>query len=353
MESALDAQDAARRTGVTLMRCHPSREPSGSLPLIDQAPITPLDPIAHRAAVARSGGQGRRPVFRRTDTSCDDARPENVGRRRSLALGQSEHDGRLMGNRDGGLSTAFSAIMALLIAGIMIVTLPCAAMADPLANETQTTRTAIAVASSDPLANHITEAAKRFAIPEHWIRAVMQTESDHDPHAISPKGAMGLMQIMPPTWTELRARYGLGDDPYDPRDNILAGAAYIAELHDLYGSPGFLAAYNAGPGRYEKHLVTGDPLPAETVAYMAKIVPQIDGDAAVAWRTTERPSRSEWSVAPLFIARAAVPAGGDETVVGLPSVRSSSASTITDLSALAPPSDGLFVRRSEKQEARP
>lgn len=335
------------------MRCHRFYEVSGSLSLIDRAPITPLDPIAHRAAVARSGGQGRRPVIRKTDTSCDVARPENVGRRRSLALGQSEHDGRLMGNRDGGLCAAVPAFMALLVAGTMIVTLPCAAMADPLANETQTTRTATAVASSDPGASHIAEAAKRFAIPDRWIRAVMQAESDHDPHAISPKGAIGLMQIMPATWQELRIRHGLGDDPYDPRDNVLAGAAYIAELHDLYGSPGFLAAYNAGPGRYEKHLVTGDPLPAETVAYMAKIVPQIDEDAAVAYRTADRAARSEWSVAPLFIARAAVPAGGDETAADLPSGRPSSISTITDLSALAPPSDGLFVRRSEKQEALP
>lgn len=326
------------------MRCHRSYSLSGSLPLIDRTPITPLDPIAHRAAVARSDGQGRRPVFRRTDTSCDDDRPENVGRRRSLALDQSEHDGRLMGNRDGGLYAAVPAIMALLIAGTMIVTLPGAAMADPLANETQTARTTPAVASSDPWPDHIAEAAKRFAISERWIRAVMQAESDHDPHAISPKGAMGLMQIMPATWTELRTRYGLGDDPYDPRDSILAGTAYIAELHDLYGSPGFLAAYNAGPGRYEKHLVTGDPLPAETVAYMAKIVPQIDADAAVAYRAADRPARSEWSVAPLFVVRAAVPAGDGKTTDG---------SKIIDLSTPAPPSDGLFVRRSEKQEERP
>ncbi len=353
MESPLVAQVAARRTGVTLMRCHLSYRLSGSLPLIDQAPITPLDPIAHRAAVARSGGQGRRPVFRRTDTSSGVARPGNVGRRRSLTLDQSEHDGRLMGNRDGGPCAAVPAIMALLIAGGMIVTLPCAAMADPPASETQMARTVVANAPSDPWAGNITEAAKRFAIPERWIRVVMQAESDHDPHAISPKGVMGLMQIMPATWEELRARYGLGDDPYDPRDNILAGAAYLAELHDLYGSPGFLAAYNAGRGRYEKHLVNDDPLPAETVAYMAKIVPQIDGDAAVAYRTADRPVRSEWSVAPLFIARAAVPAGGDQTASDHPSDRQADVGTITDLSALAPPSDGLFVRRSQGQEARP
>lgn len=330
------------------MRCHRSYRLSGSLPLIDRAPITPLDPIAHRAAVARSGGQGRRPVFRRTDTSRDDDRPENVGRRRSLALDQSEHDGRLMGNRDGGLCAAFSAIMALLIAGTMIVTLPCAAMANPLADDQSSARSVVVATSSDPWAGPITEAAKRFAIPERWIRAVMQAESDHDPHAISPKGAMGLMQIMPATWAELRARYGLDDDPYDPRDNILAGSAYLAQLHDLYGSPGFLAAYNAGPGRYEKHLVSGDPLPAETIAYMAKIVPRIDANAAIAYSTVERPARSQWFVAPLFVARAAAEAADD-----LPSVRSSNIGTITDLSALAPPSDGLFVRRPERQEAQP
>ncbi|WP_197435807.1 lytic transglycosylase domain-containing protein [Agrobacterium vitis] len=321
--------------------------------MIDRTPITPLDPIAHRAAVARSGGQGRRPVFRRTDTSCDDARPENVGRRRSLALGRSEHDGRLIGNRDGGPYAAVPMLMALLIAATMIVMPPCVAMADPLTNDQPAARSVVATASSDPWAEHIMEAAKRFTIPERWIRAVMRAESDHDPHAISPKGAMGLMQIMPATWTELRAKYGLGDDPYNPRDNILAGSAYLAELHDLYGSPGFLAAYNAGPGRYEKHLVTGGPLPTETIAYMAKIVPLIDEHAAVAYRMADRPARSEWSVAPLFVARLTVPVGDKRMADDLSSDQSPDVSTITDLSALAPPSDGLFVRSSQGQEARP
>ena len=82
---------------------------------------------------------------------------------------------------------------------------------------------------------------------------------------------MGLMQIMPDTWSELRSRYGLGADPYDPHDNIIAGAAYLRELHDRYGERGFLAAYNAGPGRYEEHLATGRPLPSETVSYMAAV----------------------------------------------------------------------------------
>jgi soluble lytic murein transglycosylase-like protein len=82
----------------------------------------------------------------------------------------------------------------------------------------------------------------------------MHVESGANQRAQSQKGAMGLMQITPKTWTELSARYGLGADSYDPRDNILSGAAYIRELYDRYGAPGFLAAYNAGPGRYERHL---------------------------------------------------------------------------------------------------
>jgi soluble lytic murein transglycosylase-like protein len=104
----------------------------------------------------------------------------------------------------------------------------------------------------------------------------MHAESSAKQRARSERGAMGLMQIMPKTWTELRARYGLGADPYDPRDNILAGAAYICELYDRYGAPGFLAAYNAGPGRYERHLATGRPLPDETQAYVATLAPVIN-----------------------------------------------------------------------------
>ena len=117
--------------------------------------------------------------------------------------------------------------------------------------------------------------------------------------AKSPKGAMGLMQIMPSTWTELRAKHRLGANPYDPHDNILAGAAFLRELHDRYGSPGFLAAYNAGPRRYEDHLATGRPLPAETQAYVAAIAPLIgegQADDAINVVSAARP----WTEAPLF-----------------------------------------------------
>jgi len=121
--------------------------------------------------------------------------------------------------------------------------------------------------------SYIAEASQRFSVPAHWIRAVMQQESNADTTAVSPKGAMGLMQIMPKTYAELRRRYHLGPDPYAPHSNILAGAAYLRELHDRYGPTGFLAAYNAGPERYEDYLMHGRPLPEETRNYVAALAP--------------------------------------------------------------------------------
>jgi hypothetical protein len=89
---------------------------------------------------------------------------------------------------------------------------------------------------------------------------------------------MGLMQLMPETYQELEAEYGLGDDPYNPHDNIMAGTAYLREMYDLFGSPGFLAAYNAGPQRLNEYLTDGRPLPQETTHYVAMIEPYIQGD---------------------------------------------------------------------------
>lgn len=126
-----------------------------------------------------------------------------------------------------------------------------------------------------PWAAYVAEASRRFGVPERWIQAVMRAESGGLASAISPAGAMGLMQVMPATYAGLRARYGLGANPYDARDSILAGAAYLREMHDRYGSPGFLAAYNAGPERLEEHLATGRPLPAETQRYVAAVAPGI------------------------------------------------------------------------------
>jgi cell division septation protein DedD len=131
---------------------------------------------------------------------------------------------------------------------------------------------------SDPWGPYVTEAAARMQLPAQWIRAVMRQESGGEEQATSPAGAMGLMQLMPATYDALRTRYGLGDDPYEPRDNVLAGAAYIREMYERYGAPGFLAAYNAGPGRVDSYLAGAEPLPDETVNYVAAITPHLGGD---------------------------------------------------------------------------
>ncbi len=130
----------------------------------------------------------------------------------------------------------------------------------------------------DPWGPYIREAAARYAVPEQWVRAVMQQESGGQEQAVSPVGAMGLMQVMPETYQGLQARYGLGDDPYDPHNNILAGTAYIREMYDRFGSPGFLAAYNAGPDRVNLYLAGNSDLPDETVNYLAAVTPNL-GDA--------------------------------------------------------------------------
>ena len=141
-------------------------------------------------------------------------------------------------------------------------------------------------AALDRWKSYIDEAASRFKMPPQWIREVMRAESGgqawlNGAPTRSPAGAMGLMQVMPQTFNELRQRYGLGDNPYDPRSNILAGAAYIREMYDLYGAPGFLAAYNAGPQRMNDFLVKDQPLPSETTAYLAKVAPRLDAPAVV------------------------------------------------------------------------
>lgn len=139
-----------------------------------------------------------------------------------------------------------------------------------------------------PAGDPVAVAARRFDLPIDLIEAVIAAESAGQPRAVSPAGAMGLMQLMPDTWAELRARLGLGPDPFDPADNVLAGAAYLRQLLDRYGSPGFLAAYNAGPGRYEASLA-GRPLPLETRLYVARITGAtgpLEAPVAADWRTT-------------------------------------------------------------------
>jgi soluble lytic murein transglycosylase-like protein len=121
------------------------------------------------------------------------------------------------------------------------------------------------------------DASRRFAIPEAWLRAVMTVESGgrtmlgESQPMTSSAGAMGLMQIMPQTWGTMRQQYGLGGDPYDPHDNILAGTAYLALLYRQYGYPAMFAAYNDGPGGLDGHQRLGEDVPPETTDYVLDI----------------------------------------------------------------------------------
>ncbi|WP_372394388.1 transglycosylase SLT domain-containing protein [Azospirillum sp. HJ39] len=128
---------------------------------------------------------------------------------------------------------------------------------------------------------HVAEASKRFDMPELWIREVIRQESGGRTMAngkpiVSKAGAMGLMQVMPATYDEMRRKHDLGSDPFDPHDNIIAGTAYLREMYNLFGAPGFLGAYNCGPGCYGDYLAGKRNLPGETRRYIASVGPRLN-----------------------------------------------------------------------------
>lgn len=112
----------------------------------------------------------------------------------------------------------------------------------------------------------IAEAAERYNLDPHIIRAVMQTESAFNTMAVSPVGALGLMQLMPAVAEELGVT-----DPMDPRQNIMGGALYLKRLLTAHrGNVKLaLASYNAGPGNVAKYRAI--PPFKETQNYVKKI----------------------------------------------------------------------------------
>jgi hypothetical protein len=159
------------------------------------------------------------------------------------------------------------------------------------------------------------------------------------------------MQIMPDTWTMLRQQHGLGDDPYNPRDNILAGASYLRDLHHRYGAAGFLAAYNAGPRRYEEHLSGRRSLPAETIDYVSK-VSRLIGLGALPDGFLTAHSDSGAADSDLFV-RSGLETSSDQEADDKRfnnhvSVSPKSDQRVVDLSAITPQASGLFVRMSHR-----
>lgn len=292
------------------------------IPLFADRPPHPFVPLGRRPAGARSEGQGR----------------PTAGAPRAPFTAAST----LAGWRWSGVGSAVTLAVVLFSGG--------AAPVAALAQEMPVARSAVV----HPYAGHVADAARRFGIPEAWIWAVMRVESRGVSRAVSPAGAMGLMQIMPATWTNLRARYGLGPDPFDARDNIMAGAAYLREMHDRYGNPSaMLAAYNAGPGRYDDFVSRGRPLPPETVGYLAQLAPNVGTAGAAEVAVSVPPDPFAWRRAALFVrtANAAPDAVGVQSGGTLDATASPSGQIAADEETATPSSpvreaDTLFVPRA-------
>lgn len=273
-------------------------------------------PASFHTVVARSGGPGRR----------------LAPARERLAL-----EGREPGGSLGSVGSHARRWRGIWISLVLPLALPVAAQAQAMP-----TRAPPDLAARLELGAQIEaavwEAARRFEFPEAWIWSVMRAESALNPRAVSRAGAMGLMQLMPRTWAELRARLELGDDPFDVRDNVLAGAAYLRDLYDRFGAPGFLAAYNAGPGRYADHLSTGRPLPGETRAYVAAVVSDLDSSTGPRRGAAAPPRAVDWRRAPLF---ASAPVSADSALV----LARKTAPGPAARSATTPVADPLFAVR--------
>src|ERR1035437_2348442 len=135
---------------------------------------------------------------------------------------------------------------------------------------------AMAIAPLPPTPLELADAAAdRYGLPRELVRSVMAAESGFQPLAISPKGAIGLMQLMPGT------AQALGRDPHDPAQNVDAGARYLRDLLEKYnyGLRHALAAYNAGPGAVDKY--NGVPPYRETINYISRIEKKLKAAEAI------------------------------------------------------------------------
>jgi len=120
-----------------------------------------------------------------------------------------------------------------------------------------------------PFAREVEAAARKSSLDAALVHAVIHVESRHQPKALSPKGAIGLMQVLPDT----AARYGIADPGRSPQVNLRAGTLYLRDLMDLFGArlDLVLAAYNAGEGAVLRHAMKIPPYP-ETRQYVRDVL---------------------------------------------------------------------------------
>jgi len=156
--------------------------------------------------------------------------------------------------KDGGFSQMDA---SLVTAFEQEVELPAAAAPVPVAPE---------VAPVLQPRELVEAAARKNGLPPNFVHSVVRAESGYKADAVSPKGAIGLMQLMPAT------AKAYGADPHDPGQNVEAGAAYLRELLIKYDGDArrALAAYNAGPGAVDKY--NGVPPYAETQTYIERVL---------------------------------------------------------------------------------
>lgn len=172
--------------------------------------------------------------------------------------------------------------------------------------------------AAQPCTAFAPEASARSGLSIDVVLRVMRAESGGNPRALSSRGAIGCMQIMPATWRELAMRFDLGRDPWDARANMIGGALYLSEMGRRFGFPAAFAAYNAGPARYEQHLSSGASLPLETQHYVARLASQPGVRAPL-----NPGSRTRWQQADLFIAQSRLSVAATQVAAGDQTARKS------------------------------
>src|SRR5258707_6851382 len=228
-----------RRDAMSVRPAHP-------MPLFDRKPVNPFAPSGISAAVARSVGQEPAPDLIR-------GRPQAGARALPLTEASTVARSRSVGGGARARGLIITAIVLAMTGGSI----------SAVSAASVKTQSAPVVATNpvNPYSGYIAEASRRVWIPASWIRAVMRVESRGQVKAVSPKGAIGLMQIMPDTWAGLSLRYRLGRNPHDPHNNILAGGAFFRGMHDRHGAGGLFSGLKTRPRPPQKHFFARPPPP--------------------------------------------------------------------------------------------